>query len=201
MVSSQIMTSHHRATTATKGIRNPAEYPVLGILLGGPLHGYDMCRRLGEEIGSIWRLGKSQIYALLAKLEREGLVIHERVGQENLPAKNIFSLTTEGEEVVKEWLEQPVHHIRDMRLEFLTKLWFARQASPVRERHLIEKQLAACREKTEVLARLQDSCENQVEGLSIAFRLTVIKAAVSWLEDLLDLTEPQNPKMKKKQGA
>jgi PadR family transcriptional regulator AphA len=197
MLSSQIMTSHHKAK-ATKGIRNPAEYPVLGILLGGPLHGYDMCRRLGEEIGSIWRLGKSQIYALLAKMEREGLVIHERVGQENLPAKNIFCLTTEGEEVVKEWLEQPVHHIRDMRLEFLTKLWFARQACPLRERHLIEKQLAACREKAEVLARLQDSCGNQVEGLSIAFRLTVIKAAVSWLEDLLDLTEPQNPKMKKK---
>ena len=52
MVSSQTMTSHHKAIAGTKGIRNPAEYPVLGILLRGPLHGYDMCRRLGEGIGS-----------------------------------------------------------------------------------------------------------------------------------------------------
>jgi PadR family transcriptional regulator, regulatory protein AphA len=200
VVYGHIMTSHHNTNSRTKGIRNSAEYPVLGILLGGPLHGYEMCRRMGEGTGSIWRLGKSQIYALLAKLERQGLVIHERVGQENLPAKNIFSLTREGGEVVKEWLEQPVHHVRDMRLEFLTKLWFARQASPGRERFLIEKQLAACREKAEALARLQDSCGNQVEELSIAFRLTVIKATVSWLEGLLDLTEPQNPKMGKKQG-
>jgi PadR family transcriptional regulator, regulatory protein AphA len=191
------MTSHVKATPSSQRTRNPAEYPVLGILIGGPLHGYDMCRQLSEGIGSIWRLGKSQIYALLAKLEREGLVKHERVGQESLPAKNIFSLTTQGAEVAREWIEQPVHHIRDMRLEFLTKLWFARRVSREQERHLVEKQLGACREKAEVLARLQNSCGNQVEGLSIAFRLTVIKAAVSWLEDLLGLTEPQNPKMKK----
>jgi PadR family transcriptional regulator, regulatory protein AphA len=192
------MTSRHLNTVKPETSRNPAEYPVLGILALGEAHGYNICRRLSEEVGSIWRLGKSQVYALLIRLERDGLVVHERLGQENLPAKNIFSLTPMGEEVFKEWVRTPVHHVRDMRLEFLTKLWFARQASPVRERHLIEKQLAACREKAEVLARLQDSCGNQVEGLSIAFRLTVIKAAVSWLEDLLDLTESQNPKMKKK---
>jgi DNA-binding MarR family transcriptional regulator len=145
-------------------------------------------------------LGKSQIYALLDRLEREGLVIHERVGQENLPAKNIFSLTTEGSEVVEEWIEQPVYHIRDMRLEFLTKLWFARQASAVRERYLIEKQLEVCREKAVNLARLQHSCEDQVGGLSIAFRLTLVKATIPWLEDLLGLIDLENPKMKKKEG-
>jgi DNA-binding PadR family transcriptional regulator len=186
------MTSRHKATPRSKGIRNPAEYPVLGILLGGPLHGYEMCRRLGEEIGSIWRLGKSQIYALLARLEHEGLLIHERVGQDNLPAKNIFRLTPEGEEVVKEWLEQPVHHFRDMRLEFFTKLWFAGQASPHRERVLIEKQLGVCREKSNVVERLKESCGNQVEALSIDFRLAVIRATVSWLEDLLDSSEMEN---------
>jgi PadR family transcriptional regulator, regulatory protein AphA len=189
VVYGQAMTSHHKiASPGSNGIRNPAEYPVLGILLGGPLHGYEMCRRLGDGIGSTWRLGKSQIYALLAKLEREGLVIHERLGQDNLPAKNIFSLTPEGGEVIKEWLEQPkpVHHFRDMRLEFLTKLWFARQTSPDRERLLIEKQLDVCREKAKVLGRLKESCGNQVEALSIDFRVTVIKATVSWLEGLLD---------------
>jgi PadR family transcriptional regulator, regulatory protein AphA len=166
----------------------------MGMLLGGPLHGYDICRRLGEGIGSIWKLGKSQIYALLAKLEREGLVIHERVGQDNLPAKNIFSLTPEGIQVVKEWLEQPVNHFRDMRLEFVTKLWFIRQAFPEPERLLIEKQLGVCGEKVTVLEGLKDSCGNQVEALSIDFRVTVIRATVSWLECLLDSIQTGNSK-------
>lgn len=185
------MTSRNQSNDQTKRSRNPAEYPVLGILSSGPIHGYDICRRLGEGIGSIWQLGKSQIYAVLAKLEREGLVIHERVGQENLPAKNIFSLTQKGEEVFKEWCEEPVHHMRDMRLEFLTKLWFVGQSDPEEERILVEKQLVACREKAEVLERAEDSCRTQVEALSIGFRLTVVKAAISWLERLPDLIKEE----------
>jgi len=197
----QFMTTPDQTSRRTKRSRNPAEYPVMGMLLGGPLHGYDICRRLGEGIGSIWKLGKSQIYALLAKLEREGLVIHERVGQDNLPAKNIFSLTPEGIQVVKEWLEQPVNHFRDMRLEFVTKLWFIRQAFPEPERLLIEKQLGVCGEKVTVLEGLKDSCGNQVEALSIDFRVTVIRATVSWLECLLDSIQTGNSKEKRGKGV
>jgi len=153
-----------------------------------------MIRRLNEGIGSVWRLGKSQVYALLAKLEREGFVIHERVGQDNLPAKNIFSLTPEGIQVAKEWLEQPVNHFRDIRLQFVTKLWFVRQAFPDRERLLIEKQLGVCREKATRFEGLRESCDNQVEALSFDFRITVIKATVSWLEGLLDSIQIGNQK-------
>jgi len=188
------MTSQPQANPRSKSIRNPAEYPVLGILLGGPLHGYEMCRRLGEGIGSVWRLGKSQIYALLAKLEREGLVIHERVGQDNLPAKNSFSLTPKGTQVVKKWLEHPVDNFRDMRLEFVTKLWFVRQTFPDRERFLIENQLGVCREKAKAFEGIKESCGNQVEALSIDFRVTVIKATVSWLEGLLGSIQTGNSK-------
>ncbi len=183
---SHVMTRQYLNTAKTESSRNPAEYPLLGILALGEAHGYDISRRLKEEVGLIWRLGKSQIYALLAKLEREGLVTHERVGQDNLPAKNIFSLTPEGTQVAKEWLEHPVNHFRDMRLEFVTKLWFVRQAFPDQERLLIEKQLAVCRKKVEVFEGLKESCGNQAEALSIDFRVTVVKSTVSWLEGLLD---------------
>ena len=176
------MANHHKPATA--GTRNPAEYPVLGILLGGPLHGYDMCRRLGEGIGSIWRLGKSQVYALLAKLEREGFVMHERVGQENLPAKNIFSLTPEGHELFKQWATTPVPHTRDMRLEFLTKLWFAQKLSPESEKDLINEQLYACREKVRKLRIARNACRTEIEARSLEFRLVTTEAVISWLEGL-----------------
>ncbi len=179
-----MMPSLHKAKTATPVSRNPAEYPVLGILLGGPLHGYDMCRRLGEGIGSIWRLGKSQVYALLAKLEREGLVLHERVGQENLPAKNIFSLTPEGHEAFEQWANTPVRHTRDMRLEFLTKLWFAQKLGPESEKNLINEQLHLCREKVGKLKRSKNLCKTQIEARSLEFKLVTIEAVISWLEDL-----------------
>ncbi len=185
MVYGHIMTSRNLNIVKTETSRNPAEYPVLGILALGEAHGYDICRRLHKGIGPIWKLGKSQVYALLTRLERDGLVAHERVGQENLPARNIFSITPTGEEVFREWVDAPVNHVRDMRLEFLTKLWFARQADPDLERTLIEQQLAVCGKKVKTLEALKASCSTEIESRSIGFRLTIVHAAVSWLEELL----------------
>ncbi|MBI5251408.1 MAG: PadR family transcriptional regulator [Desulfomonile tiedjei] len=179
------MTSHNINASKLKD-RNPAEYPILGILARGPAHGYEISLRLNEEIGSIWRLGKSNTYALLGRLERDGLVSHERVGQENLPAKNIFNLTPKGMEVYKEWINKPVWHIRDMRLEFLTKLWCAQQLGHQFERSLISEQLDVCREKTHRLEAQVASCRNEIEFRSLSFRLTMIRATVAWLEGLLE---------------
>lgn len=189
MICSHAMTSKHLNIVKAEISRNPAEYPVLGILALGEAHGYDICRRLHKGIGPIWKLGKSQVYALLARLERDGLVAHERVGQENLPAKNIFSITAMGEGVLREWVDAPVNHVRDMRLEFLAKLWFARQVDPDHERTLIEQQLAVCREKVKRLEALKASCSTEIESRSIGFRLTIVHAAVSWLAELLVKTE------------
>lgn len=75
----------------------------------------------------------------------------------------------------------------DMGLAFVTMLWFVRQTLPDRERLFIEKQLGVCREKVTVFEGLKESCGNQVEALSIKFRVVVIKATVSRLEGLLDL--------------
>jgi DNA-binding PadR family transcriptional regulator len=166
-------------------VRNPAEYPVLGILNLGHAHGYDICRRLREGIGCVWRLGKSQVYALLARMEREGLLTHERVGQENLPARNIFTLTPKGREVFREWLETPVRHIRDFRLEFLTKLWFARNLGPNCEKDLINRQLLACREKVRAIEEMRAASSTAIESHSVAFKLAIIQAAIGWLEGLL----------------
>lgn len=185
MVCSHAMTSLHLNIIKAEISRNPAEYPVLGILTLGEAHGYDICRRLHKGIGPIWKLGKSQVYALLSRLERDGLVAHERMGQENLPARNMFRITPTGEEAFREWLDAPVNHVRDMRLEFLTKLWFARQADPDHERTLIEQQLAVCGEKVKRLEDLEASCSTEIESRSIGFRLTIVRAAISWLEELL----------------
>lgn len=183
------MTNTTVTSQAGKRSRNSAEFPLLATLLAGPQHGYEMCRTLGESLDSTWRLGKSQIYALLAKMERKGLVSHHRVGQENLPAKNIFSLTPKGRRIVEDWLQEPVHHIRDIRLEFIAKLWFLRKFHPHKESRLIEKQLAVCKTKVMALERLSTSCRGEVEALSIDFRLTATRAAISWLERLPNSAE------------
>ena len=118
-------------------------------------------------------------------------MVHERVGQENLPAKNIFSLTSLGEEVFRGWVSEPVNHVRDMRLEFPTKLWFVSQTDPAEAKKLIENQLAACREKADVLTKFGNSCPTEIEALSADLKLKVVEAAISWLEGLRKVVGPR----------
>jgi DNA-binding PadR family transcriptional regulator len=180
------MTSHsENRLPPRKNVRNPAEYPLLGFLAMGPAHGYEICRVLRAEIGSIRRLGKSQIYALLAKLEQDGLVMHERVGQENLPSKNVFTIAPEGRQLLMAWVSSPVTNFRDLRLEFLTKLYVAGQLGGDREEKLVRDQLAACHHRSEQLANWKNTARTELERRTMEFRLAVMRAAVSWLESLL----------------
>jgi PadR family transcriptional regulator AphA len=167
--------------TQNRNSRNPADYPVLGMLCRGAVHGYDLCRELRERLGEIWTLRTSHIYALLAGLEKDGLVRHERVDQDTRPAKKVFRVTDKGREVFMAWARSPVTNVRDMRLEFLAKLHFARIYSSAAVTDLIDDQLSVCRENVRRLERNKRSCKTTTERAALDYRLAMIHAVMDWL--------------------
>jgi DNA-binding PadR family transcriptional regulator len=47
---------------------------VLGLLKEQPLHGYELRKRLGETLGSVWGISYGSLYPALRRLEREGAI-------------------------------------------------------------------------------------------------------------------------------
>lgn len=45
------------------------EFALLGFLWAGSMHGYDLHRRMNEQLGHVWHLSQSQAYAILKRLE------------------------------------------------------------------------------------------------------------------------------------
>lgn len=168
----------------TTAERNPAELAVLGILVHGNAHGYDVYRELKESLGSVHRLGRSQVYGLLSRLERDGLIEHERVDQEGVPAKKVFSPTSLGKSLVHEWVRTPVDNVRDLRVEFLTKLYFAEIESPETERELLHAQIAVCRERASELETQLELPLNSIERHAFEYRLAMVNCSVTWLENI-----------------
>jgi len=164
-----------------KKTRNPAEFPVLGVLYNGPAHGYDLRSELKERLGEVWTLGPSHIYGVLAGLEKDGLVRHDRVDQETRPAKKVFKITDEGRLVFLAWVRAPVMNVRDIRLEFLAKLHFTRFDSTTAVADLIASQLAVCRSSQQRLRKNRALCRTQTECAALAFRLAMLAATVAWL--------------------
>ena len=87
-----------RATTTT-------EAAVLALLaLNGEQSGYDLLKHMGRSIGHVWAPAKSQLYALLPRLVRDGLAGSRKVAQSGRPDKELYALTAEGRAVLDDWL-------------------------------------------------------------------------------------------------
>ena len=168
----------------TEQTRNPAEFTVLGALEKGPAHGYDLYHYLSANLGAIRTLGLSQVYALLSRLEQEGLITYRRHAQGNRPDRKIYTLTSMGMKIFKDWVRRPVPHVRDLRLEFLCKLHFSRTLGRGAETRLIMAQMVLLEEKCQRMHSKAKSMETFMEIQALQFRLSQTEAAMTWLKGL-----------------
>ena len=84
------------------------EAAVLSLLaMNGERSGYDLLKQMSRAIGYIWSPAKSQLYAVLSRLERDGLVESRTVAQSSRPDKQLFRITEDGRTAVDAWLEMP----------------------------------------------------------------------------------------------
>ncbi|MEW2064508.1 PadR family transcriptional regulator [Streptomyces sp. NPDC007002] len=71
-------------------------HAVLAALLDEELSGYQVTKAFAAGVANFWHALPQQVYAELAKLEREGRVAGREVVQEGRPNKRLFRVTGEG---------------------------------------------------------------------------------------------------------
>ena len=179
------------------------EHALLGFLQDGPLHGYELYQRLqaAQALGLVWQLKQPHLYALLTKLEEGGLVAV--VEQDSDPgatpgrARRPLSLTPTGRAAFGRWRETPVQHGRDLRIEFLAKLFWAEQQSATDGQQLLAGQRAVCtRWLADIETELRQNAAHDVyPQLVLLFRQGQIAAMLAWLdtcsERLTTVAEPR----------
>jgi DNA-binding PadR family transcriptional regulator len=162
------------------------ELALLGLLRTRPHHAYELHQELQrhEALGIVWRLKQGNLYALLAKLEETDYLASTLEVRGTRPPRKMLHLTARGHEAFMQWLEQPVGHGRDFRLEFLAKLYFAAQEGETAVGTLISRQRAACHAWVADLERQVQaiSPEHPFERLVLQFRASQLEAILSWLD-------------------
>lgn len=180
-------------------ISEPGEYALLGLLWDAPRHGYELHRAFAtdQELGTICRLEQSQLYAFLKKLEHLGYLEGYLEPQEGRPPRRVFRLTEPGRQVFRRWIEAPVPRPREVRLQFLLKLYFARHFGQDLVLHLITRQIEACQTFLKQMDKAQEPARAGAETDPKElipfqdFRFTVhqarirqIEATIGWLAEL-----------------
>jgi DNA-binding PadR family transcriptional regulator len=173
----------------------PAEYAILGLLVGDDpgSHGYDLARHFGPDqpLGEVLRLEPGMLYHHLKRLGRAGLVTSTIAQEGSRPPKQVYQITGEGRAELDRWLQSPVAHTREIRLEFLVKLFFARQLDPEIAAGLVQTQLATLRQLHGALSSQQSAAAPGTGDAGRDFmhevralRLAQTAAAIAWLESL-----------------
>lgn len=93
----------------------------LALLAGGPRHGYDLKRAHDAWFPGGKPLAFGQVYATVARLERDGLV--EQLGTKVVagPERIVYALTAAGAERVEQWLAEPAEPTSLGNEEFVRK--------------------------------------------------------------------------------
>jgi DNA-binding PadR family transcriptional regulator len=71
-------------------------HAVLAALLDGEVSGYQLAKSFDLGVANFWHARPQQLYAELARLERDGLVEGREVVQESRPNKRLFRVTRAG---------------------------------------------------------------------------------------------------------
>ena len=184
---STVLASRRCGMTSTDVSSLTIEHALLGFLSERPMHGYDIYQQISQPngLGLVWRIKRSQLYALLARLEGQGYIVASVEMQDGRPPRRVFHMTEAGRGAFEAWLTSPVSRPRELRLDFLAKLYFARREGPEVVFQLVHVQRVRCREWLAEHSALAEACQpdHGFERLVWQFRSSQLEAILTWLDD------------------
>ena len=157
---------------------------VLALLAKEPSHGYELRGRLRQALGPLGEtMNDGQIYVILSRLEKAGLVAaEESAGLPDRPDRKVYELTADGQERVAGWLTEVSWPKPDL-AEFHLKLIAAAAAGLADPLAIVDAQ------RRELLRRLRDAqraalteSESSAAGLLLEGIVLRLQADLRWLE-------------------
>lgn len=157
---------------------------LLGLLAIKPQHGYQLLDifRSPSALGSVWSLGQSQLYAVLKRLERAGLIAGETRVSPDAPPRNEYTVTDAGRARLKAWLydDTPSDEVEVVRVEFLSRLYVARLLNwPTVE--IVRRQTRRVQARYDARLSERSRASSGIEWLSREFDLEQLDSVLRWI--------------------
>lgn len=182
---------------------NTTQYALLGIISLKPMTGYDIKKFIDQSISFFWSENYGHIYPVLKKLEREKLVSKQVKHTTGKPAKNIYSITEKGRQMLTDWLAAPVQK-EIYRLEILLKLFFGYWADintmidKVKiHKHTAEKNLeafSAIEQHINTEHHISQKNKPPYELLCLNYGKHYYRAVLKWCDETLNILNTEKNK-------
>jgi DNA-binding PadR family transcriptional regulator len=160
-----------------------SEYAVLGLLRQRPAYGYELQRHFsgGRGLARVCPIEPAMVYAILKSLSGLELIDGEW-DRSAYPPRAVYAATAEGDAEFQRWLRKPVARMREVRLDFLIKLFFALKEDPELAGELVADQIDACRSYgAEVERELSEVEPGSFDAIALTSKASAARITREWL--------------------
>lgn len=162
---------------------------ILGLLSHEELTGYEIKRRIDTTLKFFWSGSYGSIYPTLNDLVQRGLAT-KRVDSGNKRNRNIYTITKEGREYLKQWLSLPAEK-DELRYETLLKLFFGNEQGSDQAivhiesfAHKIETELSYLLHAAEALKDCLNEDSNHLYYLlTVEFGIQTYRTYLDWCQE------------------
>jgi len=173
-------------------VANPLALAVLAELLMGPLHPYEIGRRLKEHgKDRNIKYNRGSLYMVVEQLKRAGFIAEqETVRDTQRPERTVYALTDDGRSELYDWLRELVSQPRHEYPEFGVALSLLSVLSPADAVELLTRRLAALAEEIdEIRATVQTAADAGVPWVFLVeedYRLALVEAESRFVTGLIE---------------
>ncbi|WP_432515116.1 PadR family transcriptional regulator [Kineococcus sp. SYSU DK001] len=178
---------------------------VLALLADGPMHGYEVRKRLDQRLGAFRALSYGTLYPALRALQAGGCISEST--QERLPgtispkrARVVYEITPHGRDRLADLLEEAGPDAWEDDAFGVRFALFSRVAPRTRLR-ILEGRRARLLERLEVMNRSIDRTQAQLDSYALEAQrhgVETVRSEVDWLERLITAEHaPRSPEEKR----
>jgi DNA-binding PadR family transcriptional regulator len=161
---------------------------LLGLLVAGPRHGYDLKRTHDLHLPRAKPLAFGQVYTTLTRLARDGLVAPAGQDQAGGPERTSYALTEAGHQALQRWLSQvepPAPHVASALLAKVVVALLTADTDRARA-YLVAQRQAHTARLRELTAIKTDPAASIGDVIAADFAIAHLDADLRWLQTTLD---------------
>jgi DNA-binding PadR family transcriptional regulator len=155
-------------------------FTLLGLLEPAPSHGYELKRAYDQRFGVDKPLPFGQVYATLARLERDGRAVVVGVEAGEGPDRKRYAITEQGVTDLEAWLAEPERPEPHLQTVLFSKVVLALLSGRDANRYLDAQRAAHLARMRELTAMRREA--GRAQSLLADYALFHLEADLRWLE-------------------
>jgi len=163
-------------------------YVLMGLLAGGPRHGYELKQEHDARLPWSRPLAFGQVYATIERLQRDGRIQPHGSGQDGGPRRTSYALTARGREDIQIWLgdtEPPAPHLGSVLFsKVVVALLAADEATAIE--YLAAQRAAHMARMRELVAARSDPASSPAAVVAADYLIAHLDADLQWMRTTVD---------------